>query len=64
MQSADWLPISPSRFEAHDSKRALPIPGSTVSHHVIIALAKLWVPDFASLAAGTPLQAVARAAAR
>ena len=27
MQSADWLPISLSRFMAHDSKRALPIVG-------------------------------------
>ena len=37
MQFADRLPISLSRFGAHDSKRALPIPGSTGSHHVFIA---------------------------
>ena len=44
MQSADRLPISFSRIDAHDSKRALPIPGSTGSHHVIIALANLLLP--------------------
>lgn len=37
MQSADRLPISLSRSDAHDSKRALPIPGTTGSHHFIIA---------------------------
>src|SRR3989304_353668 len=48
MQSADRLPISFSRLETHDSKRVLPILGSTGSHHVILALAKLLIPDFAS----------------